>query len=95
MVIFMKNMEKHGIFFKIALVLGSLAEVAIIMIMAFCGLKWLGNLLELACNYVNVGVGIMAIFVILMGFIFIDSKNSIDECQYPKNTKKKAVYHNR
>lgn len=91
----MKKIEKHGIFFKIALVLGSVAEIAIIITIAFYGLKWLGDLLERICNYVNAGLGILAICVILMGFIFIDSKNSVDECKCSKDTRKKAVYHNR
>lgn len=89
----MKNIEKHGIFFKIALILGSIAEVAIIMVMVFCGLKWLGNLLEIVCNYINVGVGFLAICVIFTGFIFLDSKNSVDECQNPKANRKKTAYH--
>ena len=95
MVTFMKNIEKHGIFFKIALVLGSIAEIAIIIIMAFYGLNWLGNLLESMCNYINAELGILVICLIFMGFIFFDGKNSLDECKSSKKTRKKTAYHNR
>lgn len=89
----MKNIAKHELFFKIALVLGSIVEAIIIISIIFLGLQWLGNLLDVICNYVNVGLGIFTICVFLMGFIFLDCKNSSDECEDPKITKRKATYH--
>ncbi len=89
----MKNIAKHELFFKIALVLGSIVEAIIIISIIFLGLQWLGNLLDIICNYVNVGWGIFTICVFLMGFIFLDCKNSSDKCDEPKRTKTKATYH--
>lgn len=73
------NKEKIGWFGKIAMVLGSIVEVTIIMAVVFCGLKWFGNLLEAVCNYVNIGLGIFMICIIVMGFIYMDNKNCIEE----------------
>lgn len=73
------NKEKIGWFGKIAMVLGSIVEVTIIMAVVFCGLKWFGNLLEAVCNYVNIGLGIFMICIIVMWFIYMDNKNSVEE----------------
>lgn len=77
--------EKTGWFGKIAMMLGSIAEIAIIMAVIFCGLKWFGNLLEVVCNYVNIGLGIFMICIIVIGFIYMDNKNSIEEYEEYQN----------
>lgn len=91
----MMNKEKLGWFGKIAMLLGSIAEIAIIMAIVFCGLKWLDNLLEVVCNHVNIGLGIFMICVIGIGFIYVDNKNSIELCgkrQIKNNEEKVQCY---
>lgn len=43
------------------------------------GMKWLGRLLEIISDHVSVGAGIFVIFVLACFFIYIDTRNSIDQ----------------
>lgn len=83
--------EKYGMFGKIALILGSIVEAGLILTVIYFGLIWLGNLLEVVCNHLNVGLGILMICVIGIVFICIDSRNSVEQSEEYSNHRKSSI----
>ena len=63
----------------------SAIKTALIMLV----MKWIGNLLEIVSNHISVGAGMFVIFAAACFFIYMDSRNSIEQ-----EDKNKKIYVN-
>lgn len=56
-----------------------LFQVSFITVAVIFGMKWMGNLVEIMCERVSIGVGVFLIFAVACGCIYIDSRNAVME----------------
>lgn len=71
--------EKNRFTGSVKRIVRYLFQVSFITVAVIFGMKWMGNLVEIMCEHVNIGVGIFLIFAVACGCIYIDSRNAMIE----------------
>lgn len=71
--------KRNTLLGKAKYILESAVKTVLVTAAVMLGMKLLGNVLELASNYISVGAGLFMIFAAACFFIHMDTKNSIEQ----------------